>query len=91
MRIDLEQVLRRAPEFTVRLAVEHVRTLSGAYNLHKAERDGLARPAILRAIERKIAELGGEESPRSKKSILEVHGEARIVEAVGRGKRHPGW
>ncbi|MBK9497056.1 MAG: hypothetical protein IPO08_21595 [Xanthomonadales bacterium] len=92
--------LRGAPTLAVRMALDAVRTLTGALRIRAAERAGLARPAVLRAADRRIAELRGEDAPAPVQLVAEGRGvdaderaweaarapQTRIVEAVGRGR-----
>lgn len=94
--IDLESIVRHAPAILVRLALAHVKTVEGARRIYYAEVIGRNRLEVLRMTDRRIAELQGQEK-RSTKPIIAVKGEAiekptpRIVEAVGKARRHPGW
>jgi hypothetical protein len=82
-----EQIRAQSVECLL-LAIEKVETLQGAMNIYGAESEGKRRRFVLRAAERRIAQLRGEE-PKGQRSQLIV--EARVVEGTGRLHKHPGW
>lgn len=98
---DFVRLIRQQPLAHVLLAIESVRTQQGAVNIYGAESEGLRRPSVLRAAERRLEQLRGTEAPGSRTQLV-VAGAAvetaslnsdrpRIVAAVGRGRKHPGW
>ena len=67
--------VRGESEEAVLLAIKGVQTLTGAERMWRAERAGACRPLVLRAADRRVAELGGE-IPESEWIRLVAQGEA---------------
>lgn len=53
------------------MALDQVQTLAGALAIRSAERAGLARPIVMRAADRRIAELRGEDDPMRVQLVAE--------------------
>lgn len=64
--------LRHAPAIDVAMGASQVKTIKGAHYLHRCERAGLNRDLVLRAIERRCAELGGEIPERARRLIVQA-------------------
>ena len=77
-------IIRRAPEIAVRLALEQVQTVSGAHRILAAEQAGLCRAGVLRAAERRIAEL---ESSGAKAQKARIVASVELIEKP----RKRGW
>jgi hypothetical protein len=58
---DLPNVLRATAAVVLVMALKGCQTLEGAWRIYAGERQGLARRTVLRAAERRLAELAGEE------------------------------
>lgn len=95
--MSLIERVRHASALALHLAIDQVQTLAGALAIRTAERDGRARAEVLRVIDKRVAELRGEQ-PSAQSVQLVTPGVAvdpdlraweqqtgRIVEAVGRG------
>jgi hypothetical protein len=67
--------VRHAEAITVCLAVEQMHTVGGVLATREAERAGRARPIVMRALDRRVAELAGEITPSRSQlvAIAEVH------------------
>lgn len=92
---QLWQLIRRSHATEAVLALDQVRTVAGAQAIHTAESNGLRRGIVLRACERRIAQLRGEDETKAASTLI-AQGEAvekppagRIVAAVGYGRPHP--
>jgi len=57
--VELEDRLRRVPAAVIYLALTQVTTAAGAIRMFNAERNGHKRLPVLRAVDRRVAELGG--------------------------------
>lgn len=98
--MDLVLAMRRVSPLAARLALDQVQTLRGALAIRAAERAGLARPGVLRAADKRVAELRGEDAPAPERLVVQAEAaetariaweaarspQTRIVEAVGRGR-----
>ncbi len=61
-QVDYIALLKRQPQPVCLLAIAQLTTIAAAVRFHWAEREGHKRPQVLRTVERRIAELGGEEA-----------------------------
>lgn len=94
------EVVRQASALALRMAVDQVQTLAGALAIRGAERAGLARPNVLRTVDRRVAELRGESGKAPVTLVVEAEAvdadrsaweaarapQSSVVEAVGRGR-----
>ena len=90
--------VRDASALALHLAIDQVQTLAGALAILTAEREGRARPEVLRVVDKRVAELRGEAAPAQSVQLvtpgLAVDPDmrawerqtGRIVEAVGHGR-----
>ncbi len=92
--------VRDASVVAVRMACDQVQTIAGALRLRAAELAGRCRPVVLRAVDRRIAELRGEDPATPTRLVAQGRAvdadekaweaarapQARIVAAVGRGR-----
>lgn len=77
----LSAAIRAAPVLLARLAIAHTRTVEGVHRIWRVEKDGLCRPEVLRAAERRIEELGGTQLERTT-PLIEVTGQAIETESL---------
>lgn len=63
-------VLGRSSAVLLCLALQNTETVEGVFRIWRLEREGLARPVVLRYAERRIEQIGGTEKPGGAPSLI---------------------